>query len=194
MHNIHPSEGEPFWLRELLISVPGPTSFDDLLPEGCTTDNTTFQEACILKGMIADDERWFDCMYEASLHNFSKPLQGLFLSFLLFDKPPNVRYLWDAFKDDMAHEIILKTKKRDILKQYTESQHRENGHNQVKKYLQNELQSLKNKTLLYFKIPKPTNLKLKLFCESFAEEFEYDKEKNKIPYIQSITSMTEESI
>lgn len=187
IYNVHPNQTEKFFLRELLHTIKSPTSFEDLR-FGCRT----FQQACIKLGLAENDKRWEEIMYEASLHKFSYGLQQLFLSLLLFDSPPNVKKLWDKFKNDMAKDIITKTKKQDFLHDYTTEEHEENAYNQILTYLKNELLHLKNKTLENFDLPSPTSLKLKLLPESQANEFTYNQKEKFQQYNFNVSMMNEE--
>jgi len=50
MYSVHPSAGERFFLRLLLIAVPGPTSFEDLRTHDGIV-HPTFRDACIARGL-----------------------------------------------------------------------------------------------------------------------------------------------
>jgi hypothetical protein len=54
VYQCEPNQEERFWLRLLLVIVPGPTSFKYLRTyQGVTYD--TFKEACIARGLVEDD-------------------------------------------------------------------------------------------------------------------------------------------
>jgi hypothetical protein len=64
IYNCNPSIGERYYLRLLLVSVPGPTSFEDLKTfNGIQYD--FFQEACLARHLIENDNAWIECFEEA---------------------------------------------------------------------------------------------------------------------------------
>ena len=64
MYHAHPSSGERFYLRLLLTSVRGATSFEDLYTfEG--VHHPYFKDACIAHGLLEDDHEWHQCLDEA---------------------------------------------------------------------------------------------------------------------------------
>ena len=61
MYSVSPREGERFYLRILLMHVPGPHSFDDLkrIPEEFGGGQAeTFQQACYRRGLLEDKRRF----------------------------------------------------------------------------------------------------------------------------------------
>ena len=66
MYMVHPNAGDKFYLRLLLTSVQGATSFEDLK----TVDGelySTFKEACLHHGLLEDDDEWKQCLSEVKL-------------------------------------------------------------------------------------------------------------------------------
>jgi len=60
MHPLSPLQGEVYYLRCLLLMVPGPTSFEDLRTvNGVRHD--TFENACYARGIINRDNEWELC-------------------------------------------------------------------------------------------------------------------------------------
>ena len=71
MYTVHPNAGEKFYLRLLLTSVRGATSFENLR----TVDRVlypTFKEACLHRGLLEDDDEWRQCLSEAKLFKTGK--------------------------------------------------------------------------------------------------------------------------
>src|ERR1700761_2449104 len=71
MYTVHPNAREKFYLRLLLTSVQGATSFENL----CTVDRVlypTFKEACLHRGLLEDDNEWRQCLSEAKLFKTCK--------------------------------------------------------------------------------------------------------------------------
>ena len=66
MYFVSPTAGERFYLRTLLTTVKGPTSWEDLRSfEG--TVHPTFHAACLARGLLENDDEWRQCLDEASL-------------------------------------------------------------------------------------------------------------------------------
>ena len=82
MVDIHPNQGEKFYLRLLLKHVRGSTSFKDIR----TVENVeceTFKEACVKLSLLVDDSQWRECMEEASRVASPKCLRDLFCNIIL---------------------------------------------------------------------------------------------------------------
>ena len=76
-----PTAGERYYLRLLLTSVKGPTSFEDL----CTFQGVTapsFWEACLTCGLLEDDQEWQQCLEEAKSMATGHQLCQLFVTIL----------------------------------------------------------------------------------------------------------------
>ena len=59
-----PAQGEQFYLRFLLTTVTGATSFANLQ----TVNNIqydTYKEACLALGLLENDNEWAQCLTEA---------------------------------------------------------------------------------------------------------------------------------
>ena len=57
MYNVHPSQGETFYLRMLLMVVKGACCYEDVRTvDGVVFD--TFKEACAVRGFFGDDREW----------------------------------------------------------------------------------------------------------------------------------------
>ena len=89
----NPSEGERFYLRVLLLHVPGPVSFNALRTFRNNT-HTTFKAACIDRGLLADDSEWTASMRNARLHCMPKQLRSLFAIILIWGEPHNPKNLF----------------------------------------------------------------------------------------------------
>jgi hypothetical protein len=64
IYYVHPSEGERYYLRMLLLLVKGTQSYKDL-----RTYNDvifpSFKEACAARGLLGDDREWYNAFDEA---------------------------------------------------------------------------------------------------------------------------------
>ena len=82
MYSASPKQGERFYLRVLLNDVAGATSFDDLKTvNGVVCE--TFHEACIRRGLCADDRQWRETMQENVLTAPPRRLRSLFCIIVL---------------------------------------------------------------------------------------------------------------
>ncbi|GBM12889.1 hypothetical protein AVEN_114968-1 [Araneus ventricosus] len=75
-YTVHPNNAECFYLRLLLHTIRGPTSFTDLKSvEGQVCES--YREACLKLGLLEDDQRWNSTLQEASVTHFSSQLRVL---------------------------------------------------------------------------------------------------------------------
>jgi len=109
MYFVHPSAGERFYLRMLLINVKGAESWDDLRTfEGQLYP--TYKAACLARGLLKDDGEWNQCLQEAGNMNTGHHLRSLFAILLLRCDPAQPHILWnnhrDKICDDLRHRLI----------------------------------------------------------------------------------------
>src|SRR6266536_2703963 len=57
IYHTNPGAGERFFLRILLITVPGPTSYKNLRTVNGVLYKT-FKKACLTRGLITNDNEW----------------------------------------------------------------------------------------------------------------------------------------
>ena len=65
MYSVSPADPEKFFLRMLLLHVPGATSYDNLKTVSGEVAST-FREACIQMHLLADDTEYDEALTEAS--------------------------------------------------------------------------------------------------------------------------------
>lgn len=110
MYFVPPSAGEQFYLRTLLTTVKGPTSFEDLR-QYRGVQYATFREACLARGLLEDDGEWRTCLQEASHMQTGARLRHLFATMLLFCHPVEPQQLWNDFRhhicDDLWHRLRI---------------------------------------------------------------------------------------
>ena len=108
MYFVHPSAGECFYLRLLLITVKGPESWEDLRRfQGVL--HPTFKAACVAPGLLEDDGKWKKCLEEAGDVQTGQQLHSLFVIILLHCHPSLPHVLWNQFRvkicDDLNHRL-----------------------------------------------------------------------------------------
>lgn len=104
MAYVGPTAGEKFYLRTLLMVVKGPKSFDDLK----TVDGfycSTFQEACVKRGLLEDDAEWHICLKDATTIQTGSQLRHLFVTLLLFCNPSQPLQLWLQFRNSICNDL-----------------------------------------------------------------------------------------
>ncbi|XP_065315370.1 uncharacterized protein LOC135924246 [Gordionus sp. m RMFG-2023] len=93
-----------FYLRLLLLHVPGATSFDFLR----TVDDIlldTFKETAIKRHLFSDDKEWEHCLEETSLFQMPFQFRLTFAFICIFGQPQNPEYLWDKFKPYLIEDF-----------------------------------------------------------------------------------------
>ena len=104
MYFASPSQGERFYLRMLLTTVTGATSFANLR----TVNNVqygTFKEACHALGLLENDNEWIQCLTEAGEIQTGSSLRSLFAIILLSCHPTSPDALWHQFKHKICDDL-----------------------------------------------------------------------------------------
>jgi flagellar biosynthesis GTPase FlhF len=105
MYTAHPSQGELFYLRLLLLHVKGAQSWKDLLiVEEHECEN--FEEAARKMGLIEDEKEWENYFEEAVTYATAPKLREIFVSILNHGEKLNVKGLWEKFKEDMYEDFV----------------------------------------------------------------------------------------
>ena len=70
----------------------------------------SFKEACHARGLLEDDEKWLQCLQDASEMQTGQQLQSLFVMILLHCKPVDHHCLWVDTQghlcDDLQYQLI----------------------------------------------------------------------------------------
>ena len=122
MYYAHPNSGERFYLRTLLATVKGATSFEDLRRVDGGDPLPTFHQACLARGLLEDDNEWRQCLQEAAHMASGHQLRNLFVTILRDCSPSDPLALWLEFRvhicDDLRHALHSK----NIVQDPTEEQ------------------------------------------------------------------------
>ncbi|XP_066926669.1 uncharacterized protein [Clytia hemisphaerica] len=105
MYNASIREGERYFLRVLLLHVPGATSFEYLT----TFDGviySTFREACLARGLLADDNIWVETLNEVVHVATPVKIRRTFCTILIHGEPNNPAELWESFKEHMIQDFL----------------------------------------------------------------------------------------
>jgi hypothetical protein len=106
LHYVHPSAGERYYLRMLLLTVKGATSFQNLRYHN-GIHHPTFKEACRSRGLLGDDNEWYEAFDEAATWATSAQLRSLFVTMILFcelgDERGFFEKVWSYLADDIQY-------------------------------------------------------------------------------------------
>ena len=104
---MHPSAGDRYYLRVLLLTVKGATSYEHLRFHNGTY-HCTFKEACRSRGLLDDDQEWYNAFDEAAAWATSPQLRSLFVTMLLFcevsDENTFFEKVWHHLADDIIYQ------------------------------------------------------------------------------------------
>ena len=105
MYASHPKENERFFLRMLLLHVPGATSFQHLQTYNGEV-YPTFREACIARGFLESDEEWERTLQEVSAIGSPKQLRQTFSFLLTHAEVNNPSELWRNHRHGMIEDFL----------------------------------------------------------------------------------------
>ncbi|XP_071939154.1 uncharacterized protein [Coffea arabica] len=100
----HPSEGERYYLRILLMHVRKPTSFTDLRTVNGRVC-ASFHEATDVMGLLQTDNAAELWLSEAVAYQMPNSLRQLFAAILVYCSPKNPAQLWLQFQDFLSEDI-----------------------------------------------------------------------------------------
>ncbi|XP_063993418.1 uncharacterized protein LOC135171058 [Diachasmimorpha longicaudata] len=98
LYTVHPNRRECFYLRLLLVNVPGPTSFKFLRTVNGRVFNT-FQDACRELQLLEDNNHWDLTLPDAVLTSTPNNICQLFAIILTTCYPSQVQTLWEKYKN-----------------------------------------------------------------------------------------------
>lgn len=165
IYTINPKQGDCYYLRLLLISVPGPTSFEMLRQfEGRTY--TTYRQACIARGLLEDDHIHRLTLQEAAISQSPHSLRNLFAILLTQTNPSNPMELWQEFVSELSE---------DFVQQNNESA--ENARNMALTEIQNILDAMDGSCLQTYGLPLPlpnTNVIQRNIGQEYTRQLNYN--------------------
>ena len=100
---------EKYFLRLLLLTVKGATSFDDLKRVPGLNDDlpfATFKESCAARGLLVDDHMHDRCLEEASLRASPSELRYLFISILSLGEVRDPENLYLKYRDFLLDDFL----------------------------------------------------------------------------------------
>jgi PIF1-like helicase/Helicase len=116
--------GEAYYLRLLLVSVPGQTSFEDARTfEG--TLHPTFQAACLARGLLLNDGEYVAALEEAARFQLGRQLRELFVTILASCRPADPSALWQRFQEQLADDCPHQLRTLYLVPEPTSNQARD---------------------------------------------------------------------
>ncbi|KAL0830677.1 hypothetical protein ABMA28_002814 [Loxostege sticticalis] len=108
VYTVHPNNSECYYLRLLLLTVRGATSFAFLRTvDG--VEHPTFHAACKARHLLDDDNNWDETLAEAVVSDSPSRLRHLFAVMLVFCGLSNPLELWEKyqrhFSEDFLHAV-----------------------------------------------------------------------------------------
>ena len=104
LYFVSPTAGERFYLRTLLITVKGPTSWQNLRTFE-DVEHPTFHATCLARGLLENDDEWRQCLQEASLTHVGRSLRQLFSLILRHCQPSEPDILWQQFREHLCDNL-----------------------------------------------------------------------------------------
>lgn len=83
IYYVHPSTGELYYLRMLLMLVKGAKSYADVRTYNGVIYET-FKDACAARGLLGDDNEWYSAFDEALQWGMGNQLCQLFVTMIIF--------------------------------------------------------------------------------------------------------------
>lgn len=108
MYFVSPRAGEKYFMRLLLCHVAGATSFEDLRTVEDEV-HTTYQSACVARGLLQDDKEWDRCIQEANDCGFMPDHLMQSTSFVNYLNYPFGLSFFCCSKESLSRWIALPT-------------------------------------------------------------------------------------
>lgn len=189
VYTVHPNNSECFYLRLLLHTVRGPTSYQSIR----TVDGhicATFHEACQKRGILENDGHWNDTLNEAATIPSARMLRNLFAIILTTCSPSNPRQLWENHKASMSEDILhqaRQTAKNPLLPS------NDAIYNKALLLIENMVLSMVGKTLqqLQVQMPIPNRDAISnLISREVLRETSYDCEELAFSFLRTVKLMS----
>lgn len=109
IYYVHPSSGELYYLRMLLMIVKGATCYADI-----RTHNSkilpTFKQACAARGLIGDDIEWYRAFDESLCSATTPQLRRLFVTIFIFCHVRDERKFFNTYWKELADDFQYHTR------------------------------------------------------------------------------------
>ncbi|KAM0861062.1 hypothetical protein ACQ4PT_046137 [Festuca glaucescens] len=108
VYYVHPSTGELYYLRMLLMLVKGAKCYADVRTYNGIVYGS-FKDACTARGLLGDDTEWYYAFDEALKWGMGNQLRQLFVTMILYcgvlDENVFFEKYWTYLAEDIQHRI-----------------------------------------------------------------------------------------
>ncbi|XP_035445477.2 uncharacterized protein LOC118272869 [Spodoptera frugiperda] len=164
VYTVHPNNAECFFLRLLLHTVRGPTSFIDLKKVDDIV-YPTYHAACQARHLLENDQHWDDALAESCVSDNPRRLRHLFVTLLTFCNLSDAVQLWEKYKEKFAEDFLRNMSHNDE----GANNFRDLAINQCLLALQEDLTAVGGKSLCEYGLPTPTSVGQVINSEYSAE-------------------------
>lgn len=171
IYTVHPNQAECFYLRLLLVKVPGPKSFADLKTVNGRSCET-FREACQELKLLESDLHWDATLAEAAISASTSQIRMLFAIILSVCFPSNPPLLWINYRDDMADDILHRVRQNT---NNSELDFTDEIYNEALVLIEDLCLMICNKSLQQLGMPSPNRNWHDLFNIEMQREQQYDQ-------------------
>ncbi|KAH1035115.1 hypothetical protein GYH30_055197, partial [Glycine max] len=186
---VAPTTGELFYLRMMLGSCKGPTSFEDIRTV-VNIQYPTYREACFAMGFLQDDREYVEAIREAKDWGTANYLRKLFLLILLIgamSKPEeDWNQCWHWLVDDIAYQYTKSTINSEI--QINDDTLKNLTLIEIEQLLHINQRSLKD----YPTMPYPHDINLTSYLQNnlLLSELDYNHDETRSEFEHLFASMT----
>ncbi|GFU47500.1 helitron_like_N domain-containing protein [Trichonephila clavipes] len=170
LYTVHPKQRECFYLRLLLVNVPGPTSFEFLRTVNGRVFNT-YQDACRELQLLEDDNHWDLTLADAALTSTPNNIRQLFAIILTTCYPSQAQTLWEKYKNCMTEDILHR------IRQTNQSQNIDytpEMYNEALVLIEDLCVLISNLPLNHYGMPSPNRPATDLVNTDLQRENQYD--------------------
>ena len=105
MYIVSPRDEARYFLRLLLVHVPGARSDQELRTvDGVVCE--TYREAARLRGLLADKSAWIESITEAARVRMPRELRRLYVLILVFGTPADPLAIRDRFWEELSDDFV----------------------------------------------------------------------------------------
>ncbi|XP_031333941.1 uncharacterized protein LOC116163953 [Photinus pyralis] len=188
LYTVHPNMAECYYLRLLLITVRGPTSFHSLRTvNGVLCES--YRDACQHLHLLENDEHWDNSLHEASLTASSYQMRTLFAIIISTCFPSRPVQLWEQHKDAMTDDILHQARNAS---EHTELQYTAEMYNQSLIYIEDMCLMMANKLLNQLGLPSPNRTITEVCNREIQRETQYDTNALHTFVQDNITNMNQQ--
>lgn len=175
VYTVHPNYHECFFLRMLLHTIKGPSSFDALKTVNGVV-HPTYREACLELGLLENDNQWDLALIEAALISHPFQIRNLFAIILTTCTPSNPKDLWDKHEESMTEDILAKAKR---INHNSTLEYNETMFNECLILLEDKCIEITNQELSQLGLPAPNRDMNNRRNKDLLNELQYDTQELK---------------